>query len=299
MEEIFDRFEWTKENKTIIHDKHLVDGLGNFTFSSFSSAPPGKPMHFHTGIMEIFCLVKGSRSTVVEDRGVMSTYTYNGNQIFLIYPGEHHGSADLPEKPCEFYGLQLDFRRPDHLLGLDRAYSQVLCSKLLSLKHRQYQCGSSHIQYLRTAFNFFATLDPESVAAGLQFLCAFLFSLPMLTPAEDVHVRNIDNGIQSAIDYIRENIQEPLKLETLAKISGYSMSYFKLKFRNETGITPAEYVTLQKMEAAGHLLSGTSQSITDIAYSLGFSTSNYFSTAFRKYYQMTPREYRKMQGQSE
>ena len=75
------------------------------------------------------------------------------------------------------------------------------------------------------------------------------------------------------MEYMRTHISEKLQLSELADIAGYSLSFFKVKFKKEVGITPPEYINLQKFEAAKKLLTETNQSITDIAYSLGFSSS--------------------------
>ena len=148
------------------------------------------------------------------------------------------------------------------------------------------------MQYLRQAFNFFSDLKEQSTAVGLQFLSTFLFSLPYLTPTEEAKILTMDAGIRRSISFLRENLNEAIRLIDLASVSGYSLSRFKTKFRNETGITPAEFVALQKIEYAKHQLTETDISITDLAYSLGFSSSNYFSTVFKKYCTVTPREYR-------
>lgn len=135
-----------------------------------------------------------------------------------------------------------------------------------------------------------------STAVGVQFLSAFLFSLPYLMPKEEAKILAMDEGISRAISYLRKNLNEHLDLTDLARISGYSLSRFKSKFRNETGITPGEYISLQKIEHAKHQLLETNISITEIAYSLGFSSSNYFSTVFKKYSDSTPREYRSLRA---
>ena len=51
--------------------------------------------------------------------------------------------------------------------------------------------------------------------------------------------------------------------------------------------------TEARMSAAVILLSNKNKSITSIAEELGYSSAEHFSSAFHKYYEMSPREYRK------
>ena len=53
-----------------------------------------------------------------------------------------------------------------------------------------------------------------------------------------------------------------------------------------------EYGLRLKIEKANHLLNANKRSITDIAYDLGFSSSQYFATVFKRYQSITPGEYR-------
>ena len=103
----------------------------------------------------------------------------------------------------------------------------------------------------------------------------------------------IDPRIQQALNYIETNISKPLTVEELARSSHYSVSRFKARFKEEIGYPPSEYVTVQKIEHAKHLLETSNETITDLAYSLGFSSSNYFSAVFNKIMGCTPREYRR------
>ena len=50
---------------------------------------------------------------------------------------------------------------------------------------------------------------------------------------------------------------------------------------------------LQKIEKAKEILTESDTSITDIAFSLGFSSSNYFCAVFKKFMDCTPKDYRK------
>lgn len=292
MYELFDQFSWTKQNKTITKDRHKVPALGNFTYWNYTASPAPSPMHYHSDILEIHCMVKGKRHSQIESEGAINNYTYTGNEAFLTFPFEIHGNGSQPQAPCEFYAFQIMMHNPDEMLGLNKEYSNTLCHELLALKHRHLQLGHSHLQYLRTAFTFFSDMTAPSIQVGVQFLTCFLFSLQYLTPIEDSQIKAVDERIHHAITYLNQNIREPLRLCDLAEVSGYSLSRFKVKFKDEVGITPAEYITLQKLEYAKKELLETNISITDLAYSLGFSSSNYFSSVFKKMMDHTPKDYR-------
>ena len=84
-----------------------------------------------------------------------------------------------------------------------------------------------------------------------------------------------------------------IQIRELARLCGLSVSRFKERFRDEVGVPPAEYLTRQKIEAAKSLLLAGDHSITDVAMDLGFSSSQYFATAFKRYTGRTPSEYRR------
>lgn len=291
--ELFDKFSWSKENKTIIWEKHKIPGLRNITHWNFTTSPSPLIMHYHSDIIEIHCMIKGQRHTQIEKNGSLESYTYAGNEVFLTFPFEIHGNSSQPQLPCEFYAFQISTGNPDNLLGLNKEFSNMLCHTLLHLGQRHFRTGNTHIQYLRSAFNFFSDMTPQSVKIGAQFLVCFLLSLQFLPPVFHSDIYSLDPNIAASISWPNQNIHEPMHLQNLADISGYSLSHFKIKFKNEVGITPAEYISLQKLEYAKKQLLETDISITNLAYSLGFSSSNYFSSVFKKFLDCTPKDYRK------
>ena len=163
-----------------------------------------------------------------------------------------------------------------------------------------YHVGSSQISMLRTAFNLISYGTEADSIAGVQYLTCVLASLNYLTavPAQEEINEQLNSDIGHALKYIEQNIESPITLQELAQASNYSLSRFKAKFKEELGITPAEYITLQKMDRAQMLLKTTDDSITDIAYQLGFSSSNYFCSVFKKTLSYSPAAYRKSFSQS-
>jgi AraC-like DNA-binding protein len=292
-QELFDEYFWTKEKKVITKDKHHVPGLGNFSYWNYNSSTVPSPMHFHSDIIEIHCMIKGIRFTQIEKNGEILKYTTTGNQICMTFPYEMHSNGTQPQMPCEFYAFQVIISDPYRLFGLNREYSFALYQQLTGIKDHQLNFGETNLSILRTAFNFFSDLNPENIRIGVQYLTCFLFSLQFLTPIRKAQVQVLDAGIKRSIDYLQKNLSEAICLGDLSAVSGYSLSRFKIKFKKEVGITPAEFVTLQKLDEAKKLLLTTDKNITEIAYDLGYSSSNYFSAVFKKIEACTPQHYRK------
>ena len=111
--------------------------------------------------------------------------------------------------------------------------------------------------------------------------------------------RNIyTTRINRVITFIEENLDKPLKLETLAREACFSPYHFHRIFTAIVGETPNTFVNRVRLErAALLLLRAPSRSITDIAFSCGFSSSAVFSRSFRQYFALSASEWRKQAQQ--
>lgn len=105
---------------------------------------------------------------------------------------------------------------------------------------------------------------------------------------------NVPDKILESVTYINENYNQPITLNLLAEQAGFSASYFSKKFRSTTGTGMKEFLTYVRLTHAVTELLSTTHNITEIAINSGFGDSNYFKDAFKKMYNMSPREYRKM-----
>ncbi|MDL2256464.1 AraC family transcriptional regulator [Parabacteroides sp. OttesenSCG-928-K15] len=99
--------------------------------------------------------------------------------------------------------------------------------------------------------------------------------------------------IEPAIDYIKKHLTETIRLKDLSEQCYMSSSYFHKIFTNALNTTPSDYITLLRMNAALELLIDNKSNIKEIAYQLGFNDDAYFSRVFKKYYGITPGEYKK------
>ncbi|HHY0837472.1 TPA: AraC family transcriptional regulator [Bacillus thuringiensis] len=94
-------------------------------------------------------------------------------------------------------------------------------------------------------------------------------------------------------DYIELHIDDPLSIENLADVAGFSKFHFHRIFKGIVDEPLSRYVNRLKLERATHLLTyRTDMTITDIAYHFGFTDSAVFSRTFKNYYGVSPSQYR-------
>ena len=98
--------------------------------------------------------------------------------------------------------------------------------------------------------------------------------------------------LNRVLDYMRENLAEPMSLHDLASLSGLGPTHFARSFRSSTGHSPYQHLIALRVEKARELLEGTSLTVLEIGLACGFNHSNHFSSIFRKYTGLSPRSWR-------
>lgn len=295
--ELNDPFKWTKEHKLIPRSMHGVSGLGNITHSTLRYTSPATAYHYHHNTMEIFCVVKGRRECSIYTGERAISYEFTGSEALIIFPDEAHISGSNGIDPCDMYALQFNLSEQDSFLGLSAENGRRLCAALRSLKNRHIAMTPVAFSLVKSAFDCFFVMTEDSRVEGATFLACFLYTLLHLPAVNGAPAGVPNDRILRVLDYIEENIAQPLPLAELADYAGYSLSRFKALFRQITGQTPAQYIAMHKVEQAKRMLRIPEKSITDIAYDLGWSSSNYFCAVFKKYTNVSPLHYRKLRMQ--
>ena len=99
--------------------------------------------------------------------------------------------------------------------------------------------------------------------------------------------------IQAIIDFMSRNLHRKISLADLATVGNLSRSYLSDLFKSETGVSPGTYLIRLRMEKARQLLRTTFLSIKQIAAEVGYNSGRDFAHYFKKYFDVTPTEYRK------
>lgn len=98
--------------------------------------------------------------------------------------------------------------------------------------------------------------------------------------------------VERCKDYISKHYQEKIYLKDMAETMGISSAYLSRLFSEETGIHIQDYIIQCRVDKAANLLAYSEESISSIAKYVNFPSQSYFGNVFKKYKQMTPREYR-------
>jgi AraC-like DNA-binding protein len=91
---------------------------------------------------------------------------------------------------------------------------------------------------------------------------------------------------------VKAHVYENTSLEELAILCGRSLSAFKREFKAEYGCTPGRYLREKKIERASNMLQNSRATVSEIAYSLGFSDPSHFGKLFKQHFGKTPQNYR-------
>jgi signal transduction histidine kinase/DNA-binding response OmpR family regulator len=103
-------------------------------------------------------------------------------------------------------------------------------------------------------------------------------------------------AVLKAMAYIHDHYSEPISRSDVAAYVGLSERHLTRCFRQETGLTPIEYLNRYRVKRAKALLEAGDRSVTQVAMEVGFSTSGYFTRVFRQEVGVSPRAYRRTEN---
>lgn len=274
------------QRKILTNPQLGIPGLALLGQVNFDAAGYPLATHIHPGCAEISLIVKGQQ--VFCQHGCK--YTVNGGSVFISLPDEPHDTGNTAQNKIHMIWLQLDFRE-ETLLGLDVNHSRLLRNKLMNINSCLIECSAFEITLLKEAFD-------SAYSGKLELTRAYIILfLERLLLNDHKSNRGASKEIIKAIEYIDKNIFEDIPLQTLADIAMLSLSRFKLRFKTEVGIPPNEYIIMHKVEKAKELLL-EGKTITQAAFEFSFSSSNYFSTVFKKFTGCTPTEFIRSKGKT-
>ena len=227
---------------------------------------------------EIYVNLSGDVSFVVDGR----LYPLTHGDVILVRPGKFHHCVYRSDERHTMFWILFDGQQNAELLDLfygeesvdfisptedEKAELIDLCVRLHSKS-----CNDTELY-----ISFFRLL--EILRRNKTNKSSFNHSIP--------------RALTEALLYIEQHISEPLPLSRIAENLHCSESTLDRLFRENLKITPFEFVRKKKMILAATLLH-EGKSVLDVGLKLGYADNSYFIKLFRKYYGVTPLQYKKM-----
>jgi AraC-like DNA-binding protein len=226
-------------------------------------------------------------------------YTVTGGLATLTQPGQTHGGVrDVlnPGRWCmmRFLVVPNSRKMPTGLTAAQAAHLQKLLKEMASpvfsfspsLEKCIERLLDEHRHPSTTSEMMARSLLHELILWIARDYAASMLNVPRRLPL-------YSPPIQAAVLWLDEHVGEPVLMEHAANAAGLSESHFRRWFQKEVGFNPADYMMYRRVEIAKDKLRAGDMSVTKIAMELGFSTSAYFTSVFRKRTGLTPTQYRR------
>jgi len=260
-------------------------GCVDFGYYHYSSVEPVLETHSHKEVMEICFCLKGQQYYQIENH----LFKLTGNSILIVPPNVKHSSGVNPEDIGELFWLQIVLPKKSNLCNLTNDQSDYLFNELLKKGNTLYKGAFSLKHILKRIVE---TLEKSKNIINELYINQLLIQLLLETYFLTKEPERIINPERLNIinDFIAKNIHRTIYVDELATLINISTAYFKFWFKHNIGIPPKMYINRLKIEQAKIDLPQR-KTITIVAFELGFSSSQYFTTIFKKHTGFTPKAY--------
>ncbi|WP_119686086.1 AraC family transcriptional regulator [Acinetobacter ursingii] len=249
-----------------------------------------------------------------------TSLTAQAGDIVLIPSGNaHHGSNSQDNKLTDsldfsdfFKGhrddaIEIGTRSSESALiftvrcHIDTLMARPLLSALPSYIHIHHAMSSTGPEWLRVGL-YFVALETQRIQPGRDKIFDHLMSILLIECVRDYISQLDDQGswlnalshpeLSSALAVIHGRPEHPWTVESLAEQCCMSRSKFASLFQSIIHETPLAYLQQHRLRLASQLLRESNLTIQKIANNVGYSSETAFSQAFKRQFDLSPKQYR-------
>ena len=218
----------------------------------------------------------------------------DGFEVIGIYDNAMSSLLDMAEKQPNV--LITDIKMPEYsgldliekIREKDKNLYIIILSGYGSFKYAQRAIRSGVYRYLTKPTN------PRELISVLREIELKIEGINRTVSKseenESVEVGNL--LIRKALDYIELHYAEKIGLKTLSDALYISPNYFSDLFRRHMKVKFSDFLIEYRLKKACILLKKPEYKVSEIAEMVGFRDSTYFSTVFKKTYNLSPLEYK-------
>ncbi len=270
----------------MLHQKLLT---GQTPFYASIGTASAFPLHRHPDIEISYCQ-KGSYKIVINNQ----MHTISEGEFALILPLEPHEYPGSENTDAQSLTLMLgpNFLGEYYKPFIHSAFETVYSLKTDAPESTTLMHLFEEIFHLREHPTEFSTLK---IHGNLYQISALMLEHLPIQQSKKTHTKNLQDlsKIEKALEIIHQDYAEPLSIDTVSHICGYSKSNFCTIFKSITGATFHYVLNQHRIEIACLHLQGRDLNIEEIAEKVGFADAKSFCRVFKKHMDSTAGEYRK------
>ena len=273
----------------------------NFPYNTYICSIPldfsEVPIHWHLEL-EIIYIKKGKGLVNID----FETIEAAAGDIFFIPPGTLHGISQHENDSMEYENIIFS---GDLLLsrGNDTSSATYLepifrGEKTLPARLRD----EAPIQNVLDAIDFICDKRPHGYELFVKGkLLEFFFLLDQLPECDSDFAKlrkktARSDKIKAVLKYVELHYSESISIADIASFCGFSESHFMRYFKDTMGTSFIAYLDDYRLTMAARLLLASDESILNISQEAGFGNLSYFNRVFKRKYDCTPRDYRKLKA---
>jgi AraC-like DNA-binding protein len=251
---------------------------------------------YHThdpGDYEVHFFTEGSGAFLLNK----SKYTIEGNRLFLTKPREFHSILpNAVRRPISYYAILFE---PDPNADNDRDIIALLGEG--DRRNSRMAAIESRERFLiEELYHLSGEKSPGRKRAAEYLLLSLLYRWFGEKPegAEwGVPRHDAVEYVERALVLMEKSVREKINIGDMACRLGLSEEHFIRLFHKKLGMSPFQYFTRLKIEAASSFLVDSNLKIGAVADHFGFENPFHFSRIFKKCTGLSPLEYRRTYAQ--
>lgn len=219
----------------------------------------------------------------------------------VIIPANVEMRIDFPEahlnKPTQCLALAIDSKKIDDTLHLlNEKYPKEGRSNFWNLDERNFFFYNNE-DLARTINKLIEVCQSGSITKdvladlALQELLIRIIQTQTLNDVSELSLKESKSPLYHIMQNIRKNIATKFTLKDICNSAGMSAASLYRMFKRELGISPVEFIIMERIKMAKQLLSDQKMYIKTVSYEVGFDDCNYFIRIFKHYEGITPKQY--------
>lgn len=258
---------------------HFEDKATPISVRTFEDLSPMPHLHHH---LEVGLLQKGKARVFADDR---EADCFAGD-IFLIFPNQIHFYRHLNEENPE--GILLIFS-PELIPEFNECFAKEIPlipkAEAVGTDPALTSCMEELLRLEETP-----DIPYKEVRIRAELLLLFSGLLPklFLSPA----VRCDTDALKAVIRYCSENYTRDISLQTLSDSLFISKYYISHLFGQRLKVSFSDYINALRVRRACELLKYGNLTITEVALAVGYNSTRSFDRCFKKFLNVSPKNYR-------